>query len=95
MSQTYEILHSEGSDSVVIADAVTHDDIAEIFHNERHTVSQTVEQALETARLFAAAADMRWALEKILIHEDPLSASIWGQAIIGRVKAALAKVTAA
>lgn len=67
MSQTYEILHSEGSDSVVIADAVTHDDIAEIFHNERHTVSQTVEQALETARLFAAAPLLLSALQDLLV----------------------------
>ncbi len=61
-----EILHSEGSDSVVIADAVTHDDIAEIFHNERHTVTQTVDQALETARLFATAPKLKAALAQLL-----------------------------
>lgn len=60
------ILHSEGADSVVIVDAVTHDDIAEIFHSDRHTVSQTIEQALAKAQLFAAAEDMADALREIL-----------------------------
>lgn len=54
----FEILYNEGSDSVVIADTTTRDDIAEVFHNERHTVTQTVEQALRTARLFAAAPEL-------------------------------------
>lgn len=57
-----EILHNEAADSVVIADAATHDDIAEMFHNERHTVAQTVEHALETARYFIAARDLHAAL---------------------------------
>ena len=54
----FEILHSSGSDSVIIADAASHDDVAEVFHNYRHTVTQTVDQALETARLFAAAPEL-------------------------------------
>jgi len=63
---TYKILYNEGSDSVVIGDATTHDDIAEVFHNDRHTVPQTVEQALATARKFAAADEMLAALREIL-----------------------------
>ena len=59
---SYDILHNEGSDSVVICDATTHDDIAEVFHNERHTVSQTVGDALVTARMFAASRDLHAAL---------------------------------
>lgn len=61
-SQVLDILHNEGSDSIVLCDPVTHDDIAEVFHNERHTVTQTVEQALATARLFAAAPALLGAL---------------------------------
>lgn len=66
-SQVLDILHNEGSDSIVLCDPVTHDDIAEVFHNERHTVTQTVEQALATARLFANAARMRSALLNLLV----------------------------
>ena len=61
-AQPFDILHSDGSDSVVLCDPTTHDDIAEVFHNERHTVTQTVEQALATARLFAAAPALLSAL---------------------------------
>lgn len=57
-----EVLHNGGIDSVVISCSKSHDDIAEVFHNERHTVTQTVEQALATARLFAAASDLKAAL---------------------------------
>ena len=90
---SYEILHSEGSDSVVIADAVTHDDIAEVFHNDRHTVSQTVEQALATARLFAAAAEMRQSLQELLvIAGTPITER--QAATFARARAALAKVSA-
>jgi hypothetical protein len=60
--QSMEVLHNEGSDSVVISDSRSHDDIAEVFHNERHTVTQTVEQALATARLFTASPDLKAAL---------------------------------
>lgn len=63
----FEVLYNEGSDSVVIADVQTHDDIAEVFHCERHTVAQTVEQALETARMFANADRMLSALRQLLV----------------------------
>jgi len=91
---SYDILHSEGSDSVVIADAVTHDDIAEIFHNERHTVPQTVEQALSTARKFAAADDMAKALREILAM-FPAYDSRRIEEMKRVARAALAKVAAA
>jgi hypothetical protein len=57
-----DILHSEGSDSIVLCDPETHDDIAEVFHCDRHTVNQTAEQAMATARMFAAAARLHTAL---------------------------------
>lgn len=50
-----EIVHNDQTDSIVIIDAITHDDVAEIFHNQRHTVLQTAEQALATAHMFAAS----------------------------------------
>lgn len=59
---TFEILYNKGSDSVVIIDSRSHDDIAEVFHNERHTVTQTVDQALAIALLFTAAPDLKAAL---------------------------------
>ena len=59
----YEILYYGGGDSVVIADAASNDDVAEVFHNERHTVTQSPEYALATARLFAAAPDLLAACE--------------------------------
>jgi hypothetical protein len=61
----FEISHNETTDSIVIVDSVSHDDIAEVFHNERHTVSQSVYQALETARLLAASLDMLTALTEL------------------------------
>lgn len=66
MTRLLEILYNEGSDTIVLGDTETGDDIAEVFHNERHTVNQTVKQALETARLFAAAPDLLAALRDIL-----------------------------
>ena len=65
----YEILYYGGGDSVVIADAASNDDVAEVFHNERHTVTQSPEYALATARLFAAAPDLLAALE-LLVGEE-------------------------
>lgn len=66
----FEILHSEGLGSVIIADTASHDDVAEVFHNERHTVNQTVEQALQTARLFVAAPELLDLVSLVLEHFD-------------------------
>jgi hypothetical protein len=65
-TRTYDILHSKGSDSIVLCDPDTHDDIAEVFHCDRHTVNQTAEQAMETARLFASADRVQRALRNLL-----------------------------
>jgi hypothetical protein len=70
----FEILHNDATDSIVIADTVSHDDIAEVFHNERHTVSQSVYQARETAQLFAASVDMLTALRPFAALLDALEA---------------------
>ena len=52
-------------------------------------------EARANARLMAAAPAMLWAIQKCMVHEDPLSGSIWGQAIIARLTAALAKARGA
>lgn len=70
MTRLLEILYNEGSDTIVLGDTETGDDIAEVFHNERHTVNQTVKQALETARLFAAAHDMLSAASRLMTVFD-------------------------
>lgn len=62
-----DVLHSEGADSIVLADPDTHDDVAEIFHRDRHTVPQTVEEALATARRFAASGKLLVALRELLV----------------------------
>lgn len=92
MSRSYEILHSAGADSVVIGDTASHDDIAEIFHNERHTVNQTVEQALETARLFAAAPKLLEALKTAAWLLNDISPD---GLVLKKVNAAIAEATGA
>lgn len=61
-----EVLHNYAGDSIVICDAVTHDDVAELFYKERHTVSRTEEQALATARMFTASPALYDALEELV-----------------------------
>ena len=66
-TSTLDILHSEGSDSIVLCDPVTHDDIAEVFHCERHTVTQTPDQAMDIALRFAASASLLSSLRELLV----------------------------
>lgn len=68
--QSLDVLYNEGSDSVVLADPVSHDDIAEVFHNERHTVTQTVEQALVIAQRFAASELLLEACKAIVAYDE-------------------------
>lgn len=97
MSPAVEILYNEGADSIILADCTTHDDVAEVFHKERHTVPQTVKQALETARLFAAARDLREALIEAKKELWMLSRVQWrladfkNLAVVQQIDAALQK----
>ncbi|SEJ16045.1 hypothetical protein SAMN05428950_1011312 [Sphingomonas sp. OV641] len=73
----HDILHSEGSDSIVIVDRATGDDIAEVFHCDRHTVNQTRDQALETAALYAAAPLLLAALQEVFADADCTGKLSW------------------
>jgi hypothetical protein len=88
-----EILHNDATDSIVIGDSVTHDDIAEMFYNELHSVSQTREQALATARKFVAADAMLEALYQYAsdLRYPPTGDSV--QRRLERVQAAIAQAT--
>lgn len=50
------------SDSVIIVDDVTGDDVAEVFHCGMHSVSQEADQARAIGTLFAAAPKLLAAL---------------------------------
>jgi hypothetical protein len=52
----------EGCSPVLLVDDVSGDEVAEIFHCDMHAVAQTPEQAVFTARLFAASSKMLAAL---------------------------------
>ena len=79
------VSHNSVTDSVVLVDALTEDDVAEVFHCERHSVSQTPADAEKRARLFAAAPKMLAALLAILAvrpnnhddMDDPEAAAAW------------------
>lgn len=101
----FEILHDETTDSIVIVDIVSHDDIAEVFHNERHTVSQSCYQARETAQLFAAAPELLAALLTLIPRNVALGNPNWADGTIipvdmtlgelRQARAAIEKATAA
>lgn len=84
-SRPFSVVHSEGADSVVIADHESGDDLAEVFHCERHTVSRTPEQALRLARLFVAAPRLLSALTGLIAvrpinhddSDDPEARNAW------------------
>ncbi|KHA63415.1 hypothetical protein [Sphingomonas sp. Ant20] len=79
------VSHNSTTDSVVLVDALTEDDVAEVFHCERHTVSQTPADAEKWARLFVAAPKMLAALLAVLAvrpsnhddMDDPEAAAAW------------------
>lgn len=91
-------LESDVADSIIIGCPETLNDVAEVFHCERHTVTTTVEEALATARLFAAAEAMQGALTAAETHFGPFAdITINGEhdpddvRVVALIRAALAK----
>lgn len=79
------VSRNSATDSVVLVDELTDDDVAEVFHCELHTVSQAPAQAAKLAHLLAAAPKMLAALVAVLAvrpdnhddMDDPEAVAAW------------------